>query len=296
VSQSVDLVSIVIACHNYGRFLGEAIESALQQTYQPIEVVVVDDGSTDDSVQVARRYPVRLLTQPNSGICITGNRGTAASNGKFVLRLDADDRLARTYVAETLGALRSHPEAAFAYTAVEYFGSETGTYPIEDFNAQTLAERNYIHASALMRRAAFDAVGGYDLGMRASRYEDWDLWLRFAERGVRGVMVPRPLLQYRRHPAASRGTLNLRSLRGISREIRLASQLQDNHPGLYTSSSLIRRIAGLPRRLVTREVTPRFAGMSLGVATVMLTRQVLRRACKARGPVQSATESGPRPA
>src|SRR5579864_6385259 len=119
INMRAGLVSIVIACYNYGRFVGEAIESALSQTYTPVEVIVVDDGTSDDSVEVASRYPVTVLTQKNSGVCVTGNRGIRASHGEFVLRLDADDRLAPTYVEETLGALREHPECDFAYTSVE---------------------------------------------------------------------------------------------------------------------------------------------------------------------------------
>jgi len=274
------LVSVVIACYNYGRYLGEAIESALNQTYQPVEVIVVDDGSTDDSIAVAQRYPVQLLTQPNSGVCVTGNRGIQASHGEFVLRLDADDRLAPTYVEETLGALREHPECDFAYTSVEYFGSQTGTYPVEDFDSNTLAERNYVHASALMRRAAFDRAGGYDLDMRRSRYEDWDLWLRFVDHGLQGVLVPKPLLQYRRHESASRATLNLRSLRGITREMRLAAQLQDNHPRLYTASRLARRFSRLPGRLMRHDVSARFALLYVSFAGVMFARSLLGLARK----------------
>jgi hypothetical protein len=289
-------VSVVIACHNYGRFLAEAIDSALNQTHHPMEVVVVDDGSTDNSVEVARRYPVRLLTQPNSGICVTANRGIAASRGEFVLRLDADDRLAPTYVEETLAVLTAHPEADFAYTSVEYFGAETGTYEIEDFDVATLTERNYIHASALMRRSGFDAAGGYDLGMRGSRYEDWDLWLRFAERGMRGLMVPKPLLQYRRHPAASRGTLDMRSPRGLLREIRLASQLQDNHPYLYAAGPIVSRLRGLPVRLWNHEVTIGFALLYTGFAGVMLTRHCLRLARKPGVPRPSPFERSGRAA
>jgi glycosyltransferase involved in cell wall biosynthesis len=270
-----ELVSIVIACHNYGRYLGEAIESARNQTYQPVEVIVVDDGSTDDSVQVAGRYPVQLLCQPNSGICVTANRGIRASHGEYVLRLDADDRLAPSYVEETLAVLKDHPGTDFAYTAVEYFGSQTGTYPTEDFDVASLTERNYIHASALMRRTAFDRVGGYNPGMRTSRYEDWDLWLRFAETGMAGVLVPKPLLQYRRHASASRATFNMRSIRGIAREVRLASQLQDNHPGLYSARALGLRLWGLPRRVVRGAVTLRFALLSAGFSTVMLARSAL---------------------
>src|SRR5437870_5008653 len=91
------LVSIVIPCHNYARYVGEAIESALAQTHQPVEVVVVDDGSTDASKDVVSGYAVTLLAQPNRGVCAAANAGIRASRGEFVLRLDADDRLVHTY-------------------------------------------------------------------------------------------------------------------------------------------------------------------------------------------------------
>jgi glycosyltransferase involved in cell wall biosynthesis len=284
VTETPELVSIVIACHNYGRYVGEAIESALGQTYQPVEVIVVDDGSTDNSVEVARRYAVQVLTQQNSGVCVTGNRGIRASRGAYVLRLDADDRLDPAYVEETLSAIKEHPGTDFAYTEVAYFGSENGSYPAEDFDAETLTERNYIHASALMSRDAFDTVGGYDLGMRTSRYEDWDLWLRFVERGMRGIRVPGARLQYRRHPAASRSTKDFRTIRGAAREIKLASQLQDNHPTLFTQRRLLLRLARLPGRVIRRKVSPRFAVLSVGFSTVMLMRSLLGLA---RRPLQS---------
>src|SRR5262245_2313662 len=103
-------VSVVIACFNHARFLAEAIESALAQTYSPIEIVVVDDGSEDDSALVARRYPVRLIQQSNQGLAAAGNAGVRVSRGTFVMRLDADDRLQPTYVEETLQPLLDDPE------------------------------------------------------------------------------------------------------------------------------------------------------------------------------------------
>jgi glycosyltransferase involved in cell wall biosynthesis len=266
------LVSIVIPCFNYGHFLGAAIESVLAQTHQPIEVIVVDDGSTDDTQAVARRYPVRVLSQPNSGICVAANAGFAAAKGEFVARLDADDCLAPTYVEETLAALRNHPEADLAYTECSYFGARTGTYSIEAHNPETLAERNYIHASALMRRTALLQVGGYNLNMSGGRYEDWDLWLAFAEAGSAGVLVPRPLLLYRQHAAPSRGTLRLNSWRMIQREVIMASRLQANHPHLMAAPRLLRRLSTLPRRLVRREVSPRYAALLIGFYGVMLVR------------------------
>jgi glycosyltransferase involved in cell wall biosynthesis len=270
------LVSVVIPCHNYGQLLAAAIESALNQTHQPIEVVVVDDGSVDNTREVAGRYPVKRLSQPQLGVCVAINNGVRASAGAFVMRLDADDILEPTYVAETLAVLEREPDAHFAYTEVEYFGAATGTYPIEDFDAETLAERNYIHGSALMRRQSFELVGGFDPSMADARCEDWDLWLAFAERGLRGVRVPKPLLRYRQHAGTSRNTLAWHSLQVWRRNFEMAARLQDNHPTLFATRSLTRRLSRLPGRMLRGRVSPRFALLLVSFYGVMLGRSVWR--------------------
>jgi glycosyltransferase involved in cell wall biosynthesis len=268
-------VSIIIACFNHARYLAEAIESALAQTYTPVEVVVVDDGSTDNSAEVAQRYPVLLVHQTNQGLAAAGNAGVRASHGTFVMRLDADDRLKPTYVEETLQPLLCNPDLHFVYTEVEYFGARTGTYPTEDFDRESLAERNYIHSSAMMRRWSFDTVGGYNVDMRGLRCEDWDLWLGFAEKGFRGSLIARPLLEYRQHPGPSMVTIDMRSLMGLRRELLIARRLYQHHPASFAPHKLVRRLAGLPRRVVRRDATPRFSVMLLSFYAVLLVHHAL---------------------
>jgi len=269
------LVSVVITCHNYGRFLGEAIESVLAQTYRPLEVIVVDDGSTDDSQMVAKRYPVKLLAQTNQGVCAATNNGIRASTGDFVMRLDADDKLAATYVEETLAALNTDPTAAFAYSGGTYFGNWTGPVPLRPFDPEALAEGAYVMPCALMRRSAFERVGGYNEMLSRLRSEDWDLWLTFAELGMRGVLVDRPLWQYRKH-GRSRVSATI-SPRGIWREYAMIRRLQDNHPALFAADALERRLARLPARLWRREVSLRFVLLLTAFYSIMLLRHTLGR-------------------
>lgn len=268
------LVSIVIPCFNHGRFLAEAIESALAQTYAPIEIVVVDDGSADDSAALARRYPVCLVAQPNQGLAAAANLGIRASHGEFVMRLDADDRLKPTYVQETLQPLLEDANLHFVYTQVEYFGARSGSYPVEEFDPESLAERNYINASAMMRRSSFEAAGGYSVDMRGLRCEDWDLWLSFSERGFRGKLIGKPLLEYRQHPGPSMVTIDFRSLSGLRRESAIVSRLHDHHPQIFAPRHVIRRLSSLPARLARHEVTTRFAVFLVGFYTAMLFRTI----------------------
>ncbi|MBD0329898.1 MAG: glycosyltransferase family 2 protein [Thermoleophilia bacterium] len=202
------LVTVVVLCHNYAHFLPESVESALAQTYEPLEVIVVDDGSTDDSLAVARRYAdrVRIETQPNMGLERSCNRAVRELvRGDYFCFLSADDAFAPRYVERLWEALQRSPDAAYAYCRPLLFGAREGPMRCLPFSAYFLVKRtNFVNASALTARADYLAVGGYaeDLGQHA--LEDWDFWLRMLARGRRGTYVREPLLRWRRHDAGSR--------------------------------------------------------------------------------------------
>lgn len=195
---TVPLVSIVVASHDYGRFLGEAIQSALDQTHPAIEVIVVDDGSHDDSVEVARRYPVRLVQQANAGVARARNRGAATATGPLIVFLDADDVLAPTFVERCWEALRTEgPGVGYAYTQMQAFGDKTDLFASRPFDGPALFEGNFVPVTTLLRRRAFEAVGGFDPSWPA--HEDHEFWARLFVRGFSGKFVEAPLLRYRFH-------------------------------------------------------------------------------------------------
>jgi glycosyltransferase involved in cell wall biosynthesis len=201
------LVTVIVICHNYGHYLAEAIDSALGQSYSPLEVLVIDDGSTDDSVAVAEGYGdrIRLLTQPNAGLERTVNRAVAEATGELFCFLSADDVFERTYVATLVSALQQRTYADFAYARARYFGARTGLTRTVPFSASLLAGRlNYVNGSALTRRRDFLAVGGYSEDLGDVGFDDWDFWLRMIEAGKRGTYVRQPLLRWRRHDGGSR--------------------------------------------------------------------------------------------
>jgi glycosyltransferase involved in cell wall biosynthesis len=204
------LVSIVIPCYNQAAYLPESIESALAQTHRPIEVVVVDDGSTDETAAVAARYEgVACVRQNNRGLAHARNAGLAASRGGCVVFLDADDRLHPDAVARGLAALATRPDAALAFGRARvvdaggmpmFTAPEPGPLPQGDGYAALLVSNIiWTPAVALFRREALEKAGGFDPGVHAAA--DYDLYLRLARRHA---LAPHTgvVADYRHHPAA----------------------------------------------------------------------------------------------
>ncbi|MEM9666855.1 MAG: glycosyltransferase, partial [Bacteroidota bacterium] len=197
-------VSVIIPCYNYAHYLPEAVESVLAQTYPQVEILIVNDGSTDETETVAQSlaeaHPgqVRVRNQANSGQpAHARNAGIEAVEGPYILCLDADDRLAPTFLAETVAVLEANPGLAFAYTHRQDVGAGDLLAPSGPFDPTRLYRRNYIPYCGLYRRGVWEAIGGYRTNVRGM--EDWDFWVAASAAGFRGQLVPRPLFQYRRH-------------------------------------------------------------------------------------------------
>jgi glycosyltransferase involved in cell wall biosynthesis len=205
-------VSLVIATYNHARFLGAAIDSAVAQTLEGVEVVVVDDGSTDDTEAVLARYGgrLRVIRQPNRGLAAARNAGLAAASGTYVSFLDADDVLLPTKLAEQAAILDRAPTVGWTYCDVliettaagaemrasERFGY--GARMLEGWLFPELIHGNFIPAIApLVRRTVLDAAGGFD--ERLTALEDWDLWLRLSLI-AEARYSPAVLVRYRVHP------------------------------------------------------------------------------------------------
>lgn len=180
------LVSVIIPCYNGEAFLKEAIESALAQTYRRVEVIVVDDGSTDSSREIAQKLPVRYIPQPNRGLTASRNLGVSESRGSYIVFLDADDRLKPEAIETGLRALTERPECAMA-VGDHLFVSKDGSHLADSrkdclaaFHYEALLKSNFIEmiSSVLFRRSVLDKVGGFDTGLRVA--EDYELYLRIA--------------------------------------------------------------------------------------------------------------------
>ena len=257
------LISIIITNYNYGRFLAEAIESALAQTWQDREILFIDDGSTDDSVDIARRYPITVLTQKNSGVCIARNNALSLARGEYVMFLDADDRLVPTAVERMLERLRHAPsDVGYVYGQMEYFGVKTGLFASHPFDPHKLAKANFVCATTLLRRQVIVDAGGYDDGFRMLR-EDWELYLRLWSRGYRGEFLQEVILEYRKHKGPTVGTSPTKALT-IAMLIKLYPGLMWRHllrhPWRYGSRLLF---GGIESRIGRYGARPDESGLSL---------------------------------
>ncbi|MBI4572084.1 MAG: glycosyltransferase family 2 protein [candidate division NC10 bacterium] len=202
-------VSVIIPTWNRAPLLGEAVESALAQTHSGCEVIVVDDGSTDETPKVLARFEgrIRVLRQAQRGCACARNAGGALARGEYLVFLDSDDRLDPEHVALLLPVLKADPLVGFAYSDGRYMGADgrplepapaMSGVPVEVGFAETFFERPYVYMPAtLIRARAIHAVGGFDETL--SHNEDSDLLLRMAMRfPVR--YVPAPTVWVRQHP------------------------------------------------------------------------------------------------
>ena len=197
-------VSIVIPCYNHARFLADAIESALHQTLQPVEVIVVDDGSTDASSGIVERYPgVTLLRQPNKGLSAARNAGLSVANGNVIIFLDADDRLWPQAAQVAAEVFEAHPAAAMIFgrcQVVDEVGRPhiTNSTIAGQHSYEDLLRDNSIWtpAVAAFRRSVLDIVGGFD--ENNSPVADYDLYLRIS-RDFQVVSHEATVADYRQH-------------------------------------------------------------------------------------------------
>jgi CMP-N-acetylneuraminic acid synthetase len=197
-------VSIIITARNYAKYLPRAIESALGQSHPNVEVVVVDDGSTDHTAQVLQKFQqvpnLKVVTTTGIGLAAAANQGVAASTGEYIVRLDADDWFEENLALVEATFLDRNPNVGMVYCdyhTVDVHGDIIDHVRRAKVNEEVeLLDRPALAAGAMYRRRCFDVLGGYDASLRYQ--EDYDFWIRFIEKfEVRNISLP--LMYYRQH-------------------------------------------------------------------------------------------------
>lgn len=195
------LISVVIPCYNHGEFLEDAVNSIPIKKYPFIEIIIVNDGSTDGStLSVLERLEkgnIKVIHQGNAGLGAARNKGISHASGKYILPLDADNELLEPYFSAALTILEENESVAVVYGNPLFFGSENGIKEIPEFNLQSLITANFIDACAIFRKSAWLKVGGYDENMPYMGVEDWEFWLHLSFSGFKFKKIDEVAFKYR---------------------------------------------------------------------------------------------------
>ncbi|MBE9060365.1 glycosyltransferase family A protein [cf. Phormidesmis sp. LEGE 11477] len=199
------IVSVIIPAYNNGCYLAEAIDSVLAQDYQPFEIIVVDDGSTDQTAAIAQRYgpAVTYVFQENSGTSVARNRGVELAKGNMLAFLDADDYWASDKLSQQVAVLSSHLELEAVFGLVEQFRSaELTEIEQRQISCPPSPMAGYLPSAMLITKAAFSRIGLFDPSKRMSEFVDW--YAHATEAKLRSHMLP-TLVAYRRLHLGNKG-------------------------------------------------------------------------------------------
>lgn len=231
------VVSVIIPCHNYGEFLEESVNSVLMQTFTAWELIIINDGSTDNTHEVAQellgRHPehaIRYFRQERRGIVQPRNRAATLARGEFILPLDADDLIAPQFLEKTVATLRAQPSFGYVSTKALFFGSVNGIWPTEPFVWANLLFTNQQTNTTLYRKRMWQDIGGDEERM-IHGYMDWEFWIRATKRGWAGTQLDEPLFFYRRKA-------NSVVMRAKERDVAIKEQIVRLHPDVYDASKL----------------------------------------------------------
>lgn len=223
-------VSIIVPSYNLAEYLPEALRSVLSQRFTDWECIIVENGSADDSLSVARdfsardaRFRVEVLSR-NEGVAVARNRGLALAEGEYILFLDADDLIAPGYLEDAVRELDGNPSLTVVYGKAERFGAET-RWDLPPFSMETMLARNCLYISCVFRKKDFVP---FDPAF-STGFEDWDFWLSVLEQvpDPQVLQLPEVCFYYRtRRNSRNRGVTD-HALRLIRR------RLWEKHRGLY---------------------------------------------------------------
>jgi glycosyltransferase involved in cell wall biosynthesis len=180
-------VSIIVPCYNQAQYLNEALQSVLYQTYTNWECIIVNDGSSDNTEELAQKWISRdskffYLYQENGGLSSARNYGIEKAKGEFILPLDADDKIGCQYVTLAVKSFREDKSLKIVYCKAEKFGDTEGLWSLAPFSIYDLCLFNMIFCSAVFKKEDWKSVGGYDVNMIYG-LEDWEFWIAILKNG-----------------------------------------------------------------------------------------------------------------
>jgi len=226
------IVSVIVPCYNHGIYLGECFDSILNQTYKNWECIVIDNGSTDNTKQVTESYVQKdkrfkyIYTQ-QKGVSFARNLGIKNSTGKYILPVDADDKIAPLYIEKAVEVLERKENVKLVYCNARLFGAANKDWILPEFSIKNILIENIIFCSALFRRKDYDQTTGYNEQM-VEGFEDWDFWLDLLKNGWDVVKLPEIYFFYRIKKDSRNHNLD------VEKQKRLRERIYQNHKELYS--------------------------------------------------------------
>ena len=227
-----DLVSIIIPCYNQAQYLEESVQSAVDQTYPNIEIIIVNDGSSDNTQEVAeelqKRYPdtIRIVTQENQGISEARNTGIRESLGEYILPLDSDDILDPKIISKYVNTMIQN-SADIVYSDLQRFEKNQDIRLRKPFSENNILYENLPHGSSLYRKEVWAKNKGYKQNMKEG-YEDWEFWINAYKHNFTFHHLPEVLFYYRIKDES-------RDTNAYKKDTYLKAEIMMNHPELYTA-------------------------------------------------------------
>ncbi|GAB1309291.1 hypothetical protein KH5_19740 [Urechidicola sp. KH5] len=180
-------ISIIVPCYNQSEYLKESLTSVLEQNYNNWECIIVNDGSTDASEEIANLWVekdsrFKYISIKNGGLSNARNLGIAAAKSNYILPLDADDKISKDYVQLALKAFECDNQLKVVYCKAKKFGMVNELWNLAPFSLKSLATTNMIFCSAIFRKADWKSIGGYDINMLYG-LEDWEFWISLLKNG-----------------------------------------------------------------------------------------------------------------
>jgi glycosyltransferase involved in cell wall biosynthesis len=279
-------VSVIIPCYNQGEYIDDAVDSVLVQTFQDFEIIIVNDGSTDDftneKLKNYNKPKTKVIHTTNQRLSAARNNGINISSGEYILPLDADDKIANTYIEKAVRILNENKNIGILYCEAELFGEQSGKWDIPDFNFFDFLNDNQIFCSAFFRRDDYNKTNGYNSNMIYG-LEDWDFWLSLIERGVDVFRIPETLFYYR-----VRNKSMLRKM-DLNKKKYLQTMIVRNHPILYANKyynpihlhfeneEIKTKLASLSQQLETIKKSRAYKLSLILAAPVRFTKRIIRQ-------------------
>ena len=194
------IVSVIMPCFNDGLFIEESISSVMNQTYSNIELIIIDDGSNDvNTIRILNSIDnekIRILRTNRKGPAAARNKGISESKGEYILPLDSDDIIEKTYIEKAVKIIEKNKNIGIVYCEAEFFGNEKGLWELPNYSLDSMLMGNIIFVTALFRKNDWEIVHGFD-ETYIYGLEDYDFWLSIIELNRDVYKIPETLFYYR---------------------------------------------------------------------------------------------------